>query len=70
MRDHGSVSHRLERQRSFRGASRYPSGNATCWDGHPKHICGEFLGAAIALGGQGIEEQAGLDEVAVIKLVE
>lgn len=46
------------------------NGPSVCHSGNPKHICGEFIGAAIAIGGQGSDEQAGVNDVVVIKLVE
>lgn len=54
---------------SFR-ISHNDNGPSFCHPDPPKHICGEFLGAAVATGGQGAEEEAGVDEVVIIKLVE
>lgn len=41
----------------------------TCSEDNQKHICGRFIGASIATGGQGAEGPVGVNETAVIKLV-
>lgn len=46
------------------------NGPSSCYAGNQKHICGEFLGAAVATGGQGGGGPADPNEVVVIKLVE
>lgn len=46
------------------------SGPSSCYSGNPQHICGRFLGAAVAAGGQGGSGQAGVNDVVLIKLVQ
>lgn len=46
------------------------NGPSTCHSDPPQHICGRFIGAATAVGGQGTDEVAGANDVVVIKLVE
>lgn len=54
---------------SFR-ISHNGNGPSVCSADNQKHICGEFLGAAVATGGQGSSNQAGVHDVVLIKLVE
>jgi Flp pilus assembly protein TadG len=45
------------------------SGPSVCHSSSPQHICGEFVGGALAREGQGTEDKADPNEVVVIKLV-
>lgn len=47
-----------------------PAGNTTCSVDNAQHICGRFIGAGVLSEGQGTDEQAGVDDVVVIKLTE